>query len=791
MICFNSPQQSVHINPCLRKTLRSCLLGILLFNITCLAMAADAEEGIYSRAQAGKGEKVYQGECSSCHGTTLRGAEGGTTLVGRAFLGKWRDRPLSELFSYIRETMPSTKPGQLSRKNYSRLIAYLLQANGLPAGKRALPSRISALAKIDLILPAAGTRTTANAPELEEEIGINADWPYYAGNAGSQRYSPLDIINRDNVDQLEIAWRWKANNFGPKPELNYRATPLMVDGVLYVTAGKRRSVAAIDAVTGETLWTFRIDEGVRGEHAPRANSGRGVAYWSEGEDKRVLLVTPGYQLIALDAHSGLPIKGFGKSGKVDLKREMDRELDPITAPLGSSSPPIVVGNVIVVGSALPSGFAPPGAEMPPGHIRGFDVRSGKRLWIFHTIPHPGEAGYETWEKDAWRTVGNAAVWTTMSADQELGYVYLPLEAATADHYGGHRLGDNLFSQSLVCLDARTGKRVWHFQTVHHGIWDYDLPAAPILLDINKNGRKIPAVAQVTKQAFTFVFDRRTGEPIWPIEERPVTQTDVPGERTAATQPFPTLPVPFDRQGIFKEDLIDFTPELHAEALEIFSKYRSGPLYTPPSIVEEGGNLGTLILPNQLGGANWPGGAVDPETGILYVGSSTMPGIIRLSADPELSSLAYIAVGTPLFKKGPQGLPLVRPPWGRISAINLNNGEQEWMIANGEAHEDIRNHPALTGIKLPRTGRPERVGLLVTKSLLFAGEGGGVFASLKSGGPMFRAHDKSSGEIISEFKLPGNQTGLPMSYAVNGRQFIVIAIGAPDHPAELVALSLPE
>jgi len=771
--------------------LRSLLLVSILLSVNSIAVESDAIEGIYTNGQARRGEKVYQRECVACHGNTLRGAEGGTALLGRAFFAKWRSRPVSDLFKYIRASMPPTRPGKLSARNYASVIAYLLQVNGLPAGRRALSSSVSALSRIDIIMPSVLTTSTVSTSPNEEESAIEAEWPYYGGNAASQRYSPLDIVNRNNVDKLEMAWRWKADNFGPRPELNYRATPLMVDGVLYVTAGSRRAAAAIDASTGETLWTFRIDEGERGTHAPRANSGRGVAYWSEGEDKRILVVTPGFQLIALDALSGLPIPAFGREGKVDLKLEIDRDLDPETAPLGSSSPPIVVGDVIVVGSALPSGFAPSSAEMPPGHIRGYDVRSGKRKWIFHTIPHPGDAGHETWEPEAWRTAGNVAVWTTMSADQELGYVYLPLEAATADHYGGHRPGDNLYSQSLVCLDARSGKVVWHFQTVHHGIWDYDLPAAPILLDINVDGREIPAVAQVTKQAFTFVFDRRTGEPVWPIEERSVGQTDVPGEVTSPTQPFPTRPAPFDRQGISAEDLIDLTPELNAEAAEIITNYRIGPLYTPPSVVEEGGNLGTLMLPNQIGGANWPGGAVDPETGILYVGSSTLPGIIRLSPDPDISSLRYIAVGTPLFRGGPQGLPLVRPPWGRITAINLNTGDHVWMVPNGEVHENIRNHPALAGVTLPRTGRPERAGLLVTKTLLFAGEGNGVFAAVNSGGPMFRAHDKSTGAIISEFELPGNQSGLPMSYAVDGRQFIVVAVGGPEHPAELIALSLPE
>ena len=763
---------------------------LLLILLTLPAPATTTADGVYTARQAERGKVVYRKECASCHATNLRGAEGGTPLLGATFLSKWNGKSLQALFSYLRTTMPPGRTGSLSDKAYSSLLAYLLQQNGSPTGRGALPTRETELATIQITATRSHIEVAMPTEPNNQINNAPGEWRYYGGGPGSQRYSPLALIDRDNVDDLEMVWRWKANNFGPTPEFNYRATPLMIGRTLYVTAGQRRAVAAIDAATGETLWTYRINEGERGEHAPRQNSGRGVAYWEKGEDRRVLLVTPGFQLIALDAGTGLPIVSFGTDGKVDLKLGLDRDLDPVTTPIGSTSPPIVVGDVAIVGSALPAGFGPPSAIMPPGHVRGYDVRSGERRWIFHTIPHPGEFGYETWPADEWKTEGNVAVWTTMSADPDLGYVYLPLEAATHDHYGGHRLGENLFSQSLVCLDARTGKRVWHFQTVHHGIWDYDLPTAPVLLDIEVNGRQIPAVMQLTKQAFTFVFDRRNGEPVWPIEERPVPQSDVPGEKTAATQPFPTRPSPFSRQGISEQDLIDFTPALRAEAVTILSRYRTGPLYTPPSLIYENGTQGTLMLPNQGGGANWPGGAADPESGFLYVGSSSWPAPMALAPDPELSSLPFVAVGNPMFDEGPQGLPLIKPPWGTITAINMNTGEHVWQVANGEAHDSVRNHPALAGLDIPRTGRPERAGLLVTKTLLFAGEGGGLYATQKSGGPMFRAHDKATGEILAELKLPGNQTGLPMSYAVDGRQFIVIAVGASKHPGELVALSIP-
>jgi len=620
----------------------------------------------------------------------------------------------------------------------------------------------------------------------------NGQWRYYGGDAGSTRYAPLGQINPNNVGSLEIAWRWQAANFGPAPEYNYRTTALMVDGVLYATAGYRRAVVAIDAGTGETLWTYRLDEGDRA--APRRNSGRGVAWWeSPGIAPRIFMVTPGFQLVALDAATGLPVRDFGENGVVELRLGLGRELDLIDAPIGSSSPPIIVGDVIVVGSALPSGSAPRSRQMPPGHVRGYDAFTGELRWTFHTIPQPGEFGHETWEDGSWEYTGNAAVWTALSADPELGYVYLPVELGTGDYYGGHRLGDNLFSQSIVALDASTGERVWHFQTVHHGIWDYDPPAAPILADLVVDGREIPAVALITKQTFTFVFDRRTGEPVWPIEERPVPQTDVPGERTAPTQPFPTKPPPYDRQGVDPADLIDFTPELKAEAEEILAQLHYGPLYEPPTVPVEGGTQGTLMVPGSLGGANWPGGALDPESGYLYVQSATGPSVISLINVPEVSDMDYIRGGGLRLRQGggPQGLPLFKPPWGRVTAIDLNRGEIAWQVPNGDAPDYVKDHPALEGVDVGRTGRPDRGGLLVTSTLLFAGEGGGMFAAFGSGGNKFRAHDKATGEVLAEIELPANQTGLPMTYMHEGRQYIVVAVGARRHPAELVALALPE
>jgi len=649
-----------------------------------------------------------------------------------------------------------------------------------------------------------------------QQGAANGEWRYYGGDAGNSKYSPLDQINAKNVKELEIVWRWKADNFGPTPDYNWEVTPLMIGGVLYFTAGSRRDVVAVDAATGETRWMYRLDEGERGDRAPRKQN-RGLAYWTDGkDDARLLLITPGYQLVALDAKTGRPIPTFGKDGIVELTEGLDRDVVK-PGQIGSSSPAIVVRDVVVVGAAMIAGTAPPSKTHVPGYIRGFDVRTGKKVWTFKTIAQPGEAGHETWEGDSWKYTGNTAAWAPLAADLDLGYVYVPVETPTGDFYGGHRLGDNLFGDSLVCLDATTGKRIWHFQIVHHDIWDWEPSAPPILADVTVDGRKIKAVALVSKQAFTYVFDRVTGKPVWPIEERPVPQSDVPGERTSPTQPFPTKPKPFDRQGVTVDDLIDFTPELRAAAIAIFKQYKtSATPYLPPIVPGTDGKLASLWLPNHIGGANWPGGALDPETGIMYVSSLTNEDAVAVQkGDPKRTDMAYVAAlgahpGAPAGEAqtaappaageasrrpsfGPHGLPLVRPPWGRITAIDLNTGEHVWMIANGDAPDIIKNNPALKGLNLDlsKAGKPERSPLMVTKTLLFGADGSGLFSSGPgSGGPMFRAIDKKTGAIIHEMKLPASTTGIPMTYMADDRQFIVVAIGARGVPAELIALAVP-
>lgn len=618
----------------------------------------------------------------------------------------------------------------------------------------------------------------------------NVEWRQYAGDLYSSKYSPLDQINASNADQLQVAWRWKSLNFGPRMEANMETTPLMVGGVLYFTAGYRRDVIAADAATGETLWMYRMEEGDRAKLFPRPYN-RGVAYWSNGRsdgknDARILAVTTGYNLVALDAKTGLPVSGFGKNGIVDLFDTLER---PKAGEIGSTSPPLIVKDVVIVGAAGKNGTAPVSKTNTPADVRGFDVRTGKLLWTFHTIARAGEFGNDTWKDDSWKYTGNAGVWAPMSADEELGYVYLPVESPTGDFYGGHRPGNGLFGESLVCLDARTGKRIWHFQTVHHGIWDYDNPAAPNLLDITVDGKKIKAVAQVTKQGFVYTFDRVTGKPVWPIVERPVPQSDVPGEATSPTQPFPTKPAPFDVQGTSAGMLDDLTPAIHAEAERIASQYKLGPLFSPPILADADGKKGMLILPSVNGGTDWEGAAVDPETGMLYVGSVTDPFSLSLVKGGDRSDMAYIG-GRGGRPDRPLGLPLVKPPWGRITAIDMNTGERAWMKPNGAAPEVFRNNPAVKGIDLSEAGNPAPAMLLVTKTLLFAGEGSGLLNGAPGGGgPMLRILDKKTGKPIHEIKLDGVTSGVPMTYMVNGKQYVVIATTNRGEGAELVALTL--
>ena len=625
----------------------------------------------------------------------------------------------------------------------------------------------------------------------------DGQWRAYSGDPGSMKYSPLDQINKANVKSLRVAWRRPAIDptlVAKNPKLdfsnNFRATPLMINGVLYSPNGVGL-VEAFDPGTGKTIW---VQEPPSGPEGLRGDSTRGVSYWRDGTDER-LFVQRGQTLMALNAKTGRPYPDFGDRGVVSLRFPTD----PNTAYYWTGVPRVCRDVVIVGGSMTDS---PPNKEAPPGDVRAFDVRTGRLRWTFHVVPRAGEFGVDTWKDNSWQYTGHTNLWSLISADEELGYAYLPLSSPTSDMYGGHRPGDNLFSDSLVAVDCQTGKRVWHHQLVHHDLWDFDLPAAPILADITVDGRRIRSVVQLTKQAFAFVFDRVTGQPVWPIEERPVPQSKTPGEQTSPTQPFPTKPPPFDRQGIGTDDLIDFTPELRAAALEIVKNYVIGPMFTPPSIKGPGpaDTKGTIQMPGSVGGADWQGGAYDPETGLLYVPSISGPFVADIiPGDPSKTNLRFTR-GTREYPPAPMGLPLVKPPYGRITAIDLNKGEIAWMVANGDGPRD---HPLLKPLNLPPLGHPGRSSPLATRSLLFVGEGDSIMAAPArvpkgmplaiapgAGGRMFRAYDKATGQVLWQTELPAGTTGAPMTYMHQGKQYIVVAVGARDRAAEFVALSLP-
>jgi len=664
----------------------------------------------------------------------------------------------------------------------------------------------------------------------------NGEWPSYGGDLGNTRYSPLDQINGSNFDKLELAWHFKTDNLGPRPENNLEGTPLMVKGILYSTAGTRRAVVALDAATGELLWTHSENEGKRGEVAPRQLSGRGLAYWTDGREERIVYVTPGYRMVALNAKTGQPVANFGKNGVVDLKEDDDQTIDLMSSEIGLHSAPIIGKDVIVVGAAHKPGGVPTSKTNVKGYVRGFDVRTGKRLWTFHTIPKPGEPGFDTWLNDSWSYTGNTGSWGQASIDEDLGIAYLGIELPTGDYYGGHRPGNNLFGESLVAIDLKTGQRKWHYQYVHHGIWDMDNPCPPILADIVVNGRTVKAVAQPTKQAFLYVLNRETGQPIWPIEERPVEKGDVPGEWYSPTQPFPTKPPAYDRQGVSINDLIDFTPELRAEAERIVSRYKIGPMFTPPSLSRPEGPIATLTLATAGGGSNWPGGSYDPETHVVYVSSqASVTQIGLIPGDPARTDMNFQSGsaltagrggrggrgGAPNIVPTPataaqgadeppaaapaagrggaavggggltvQGLPLIKPPYGSISAIDLNKGAMLWQVPHGDTPDNIKNNPALKGLNIPRTGRTGTAGQLVTKTLVVVGEKGVVTLPNGQRGAMLRAYDKATGKDAGALPMPAPQTGSPMTYSLNGRQYIVVAIGSGDYSAELRAYRVP-
>jgi quinoprotein glucose dehydrogenase len=693
---------------------------------------------------------------------------------------------------------------------------------------------------------ARSTRNTATA-SVNGSIRTtrNGEWPHYAGDLTGARYSPLDQINAENFNKLEVAWRFKTDNLGTRPEFKLEGTPLMVNGLLYATAGTRRAVIALKPDTGELVWVHSEFEGKRPIHAPRQLSGRGLSYWSDGKgDERIIYVTTGYRLVSLNAKTGARISSFGKDGAVDLKSGVvygsGQPIDLETGDIGLHATPAVVRDVVIVGAAHKESMTVKTHNNAKGLVRAFDVRTGKILWTFNTIPRPGEFGNDTWLNNSWATNGNTGVWTQISVDEELGLVYLPVESPTSDFYGGHRPGNNLFGESLVCVDLKTGKRKWHFQIVHHPIWDYDLSSAPLLADINVNGKAIKAVALPSKQAFLYVFDRVTGEPVWPIEERPVPKGDVPGEWYSPTQPFPTKPPAYARQFVTENDLIDFTPELRAQAIQNLAQFKNGPMFNPPVVSKVEGPVAALTIGTLNGGTNWPGAGYDPETHTAYLPASNAAvsplGIIE---PPETfaSDIKYVSgrAGQPFrILEGPgfgsaadypreprrrpapaapaatpaapgattppaggggggvqvQGLSIVKPPYGLLSAINLDRGELVWQVPHGDTPDVVRNHALLKGMNIPKTGQSGAVGLVITKTLVIMGDPQVTTTPEHPRGAMLRAYDKMTGKQVGAVYLPAQQSGSPMTYQLNGKQYIVVAVSGGAYSGEYIAFTLP-
>ena len=655
------------------------------------------------------------------------------------------------------------------------------------------------------------------------------EWPSYAGDRRNHHYSPLDQIDAGNFSGLGIAWRFKTDALGSRPEYKLEGTPLMVGGVVYATGGSRRSVVALDAATGELRWVHAEREGARAAASPRQLSGRGLSYWTDGREERIFYVTTGYRLVALNAKTGALVPGFGTSGVVDLKDGVvfgsRQPIDLITGEIGLHATPAVASDVVMIGSAMREGGTPKTHNNTKGLVRGFDARTGKRLWTFNTIPRPGEFGNDTWLNDSWAVNGNVGVWNEIAVDAELGLAYLPVETPSSDFYGGLRPGNNLFAESLVAIDLKTGQRKWHYQLVHHPIWNMDIAAAPVLVDITVGGRPIKAVAVMGKQAMLYVFDRTNGTPVFPIEERPVPKGDVPGEWYSPTQPFPTRPPAYDYQGVTEDNLIDFTPALREEALKIVSKYRLGPLFTPTVLSRAEGPLGSF---RSSGGTNWPGSAYDPQTHVLYVPSFTSLVPLGLMPPPskEFSDLPYVvgnaltgvryisgpgedvgadvpprprtaAAGVATTTTGelgagltPQGLPLLKPPYGRMTAIDLDKGEWIWQIAHGETPDFVRNSPALKGLTIPRTGQAGAVGALVTKTLVISGDPQATTLPGRPRGAMLRAYDKVNGREVGSVYMPAQQSGTPMTYSIGGTQYIIVAVSGGNYSGEYLAYRLP-
>lgn len=663
------------------------------------------------------------------------------------------------------------------------------------------------------------------------------EWPHYTADLSGSRYSPLDQINATNFNKLEVAWRFKTDSLGPFPEYKLEGTPLVIGDTLYTTAGTRRSVIALEARTGELKWVYSLREGRRAALSPRQLSGRGVSYWTDGKgDNRVIYVTTGYQVVELNAATGQPVTSFGRNGILDLKQGVvigsEQPINLESGEIGIHATPTIVGDIMIIGAAMREGATVSTHNNTKGLVRAFDVRTGKKLWQFDTIPRPGTFGAESWEENSWAFNGNTGVWTQISADPVAGLAYLPVETPTSDFYGGHRPGNNLFAESIVAVDIKTGQRRWHYQLVHHPLWNFDNCCASLLADIVVDGKPIKALAQPSKIGWLYVLDRITGQPVWPIEERDVPQSDVPGEKSAKTQPHVTKPPPYARTFMrIPEDVIDFTPELRQQALERLKMYKYAPSPFMPPIL---GNVNGPLL-GAIGAStatNWPGSAYDPETHTVFAQAGNLGAQVRsLVAPPQgFSDIRYVSGyagrpfrevmgpgdccaadagkkvrdeapppapsgGTPPADPGltVQGLPIPKPPYGVLSAVNLDRGELLWQVPHGDTPDNIRNHPALRGLTIPKTGQPgtQGVGLMVTKTLAVMGDPQVTTPPGRARGAMLRAYDKKSGAEVGAVFMPAPQSGSPMTYAVNGKQYIVVAVSGGAYSGEYLAFTLPD
>jgi quinoprotein glucose dehydrogenase len=705
-----------------------------------------------------------------------------------------------------------------------------------------------------LVAAAAWLSPLASGQNSPASSTQNGEWPMYTADIRGSKYSPLDQVDAANFSKMEVAWRFKTDNLGPRPETKLGATPIMVKGMVYAAAGTRRAVVALDARTGEQKWVYSMDEGERATRwAPRQLSGRGVSYWTDGKgDDRVIYVTTGYRLVSLNAKTGQPVTTFGDKGVVDLKQGVmvydaktgtQVQADLEKSEIGLHAVPLVVGDVVIVGAAMFEGLGYLYSTNVKGLVRAYDARTGKQLWRFDTMPGPGQPGHETWENGSWAWTGNTGVWAHMTADPEAGLVYLPVETPTIDEYGGNRHGDNLYAESIVAVDLETGAKKWHFQFVHHPLWDHDMSSPGLLMDVTIDGKPRKIIAVPSKQGWLYTFDRITGQPIWPIEERPVPQSDMPGEKTAPTQPFVTKPPPFSRTHVAESDLIDFTPELRKQALENLKLFRWEQTPYVPAVGPNSKLLGSINIGNWSGGVNWPGSGFDPETGIFYTqaGNSAVTvakyeeeefhrvnpeyqaanRIPRWEAEPNYGMRAEGRGGAaggrggaaagrggaaagrggaaPAFPgmggrqalgRGLDGLSIVKPPYGVMAAIDMHKGDMLWQVPHGDTPDTVRNHPALKGLDIPKTGQGGSVGVLITKTLVIAGD---PQFTTRDGvrGASLRAYDKKTGEQVGEVRMPAPISGSPMTYSVNGRQYIIVAVSGAGYTGEYIAFAAPQ